>query len=81
MVFLFYIYSYIYIYIYTDTNQIALLYSLACAGNDDTYQCVCAGNCVIHIRTNRAMCALYKKILDLLYEESISGESNGRASL
>ena len=31
--------------------------------NDDTYQCICAGNCVIQIRTNRARCALYKKIL------------------
>ena len=48
--------------------------------NDDTYQCVCAGNCVIH-RTNRARCALCKKILDLLTEESVSGESSGRASL
>ena len=36
--------------------------------NDDTYRFVCAGNCV-------------KKILDLLNEESVSGESSGRASL
>ena len=28
------------------------------------------------IRTNRARCALYKKILDLLDEESVSGESS-----
>ena len=27
------------------------------------------------------MCALYKKIPDLLNEESLSGESSGRASL
>ena len=40
--------------------------------NDDTYRCVCVGNCV---RTNRARCALYKKILDLLDEESVSGEA------
>ena len=32
------------------------------------------------IRINRARCALYKKILDLLDEESVSGESSGRAS-
>ena len=32
-------------------------------------------------QTNRARCALYKKVLDLLNEESISGESSGRASL
>ena len=36
---------------------------------------------VSSVRTNRARCALYKKILDLLDEESISGESSGRASL
>ena len=48
--------------------------------NDDTYRCVCVGNCV-PIRTNRARCALNKKILDLLDEESISGESSGRVSL
>ena len=29
---------------------------------------------VSSIRTNRARCALYKKILDLLNEESVSGE-------
>ena len=33
---------------------------------------------VSSIRTNRAKCALYKKILDLLDEESVSGESNVR---
>ena len=37
--------------------------------------CVHAGNCVIQD------CALYKKMLDLLDEESVSGESSGRASL
>ena len=36
---------------------------------------------VSSIRTNRARCTLYKKILDLFDEESISGESSGRASL
>ena len=36
---------------------------------------------VSSIRTNRARCALYKKILDLLNEESISGMRSGRASL
>ena len=36
---------------------------------------------VSSIRTNRARCALYKKILDLLIIESVSGESSGRASL
>ena len=30
---------------------------------------------VSSIRTNRARCALYKKILDLLDEESISGKA------
>ena len=33
---------------------------------------------VSSIRTNRARCALYKKILDLLDEERVSGESSGR---
>ena len=33
------------------------------------------------IQTNRARCALYKKMLDLFYEESVSGESSGGASL
>ena len=33
------------------------------------------------IRTNRARCALYKEKIYLLVEESISGESSGRASL
>ena len=36
---------------------------------------------VSYIWTNRALCALYKKILDLLEEESVSRESSGRASL
>ena len=36
---------------------------------------------VSSICTNRARCALYKKILDLLDEESVSGESSGGASL
>ena len=49
--------------------------------NHDTYRCLCAGNTVSSIRTNRAKCALYKKILDLLNEESVSGESSGRAGL
>ena len=31
--------------------------------------------------TNRARCALNKKILNLLNEESVSGGSSGRASL
>ena len=33
---------------------------------------------VSSIRTNRARCALHKKILDLLDEENVSGESSGR---
>ena len=33
---------------------------------------------VLSLQTNRARCALYKKILDLLDEESVSGESSGR---
>ena len=41
---------------------------------------VCNRNCVI-LRTNRARCALNKEIFDLLNEESVSGESSGRASL
>ena len=36
---------------------------------------------VLSIQTNRARCALCKKILDLLNEESVFGESSGRASL
>ena len=36
---------------------------------------------VSSISTNRARCALCKKILDLLDEESVSGESSDRASL
>ena len=35
---------------------------------------------VSSIWTSRARCALYKKILDLFNEESVSGESSGRAS-
>ena len=34
---------------------------------------------VSSIRTIRARCAFYKKILDLLNEESIAGESSGKA--
>ena len=48
--------------------------------NDDTYRCICASH-VSFIQTNRARCTLYKKILYLLNEESVSGESSGRASL
>ena len=33
-----------------------------------------------HPPTNRVRCALNKEILDLLNDESISGESSGRAS-
>ena len=33
------------------------------------------------IQTNRARCILYKKILDLFDEESVSVESSGRLSL
>ena len=36
---------------------------------------------VSSIRTIRAMFAFYKKILDLLDEETVSGESSGRVSL
>ena len=36
---------------------------------------------VSSIRTNRARCALYKKILDLVDEESVSGACSDRASL
>ena len=36
---------------------------------------------VSSIRTNRARCALYKKLLDLVDEESFSGALSGRASL
>ena len=46
----------------------------------NTYQCVCAGNCVI-LRTNRTRCALYMKILDLLDEESVFWSTVVRASL
>ena len=35
---------------------------------------------VSSIRTNRARCTFYKKILGLLDEESVSGESSGTAS-
>ena len=47
--------------------------------NDDTYHCVFVT--VLVSSTNRAMCALYKDILHLLNEESISGARSGRASL
>ena len=36
---------------------------------------------VSSIWTNRTRYTLYKKILDLLEEENVSGESSGRASL
>ena len=36
---------------------------------------------VSSIQTNRSRCALYKKIFDLLDEESISGARSGKASL
>ena len=36
---------------------------------------------VSSIRTNRARCVLNRKILDLLDEESVSGESIGRVNL
>ena len=48
--------------------------------NYDTYQCVCAV-IVSSIWTNRARCILYKKILDLLDEESVSEACSGRTSL
>ena len=35
---------------------------------------------VSSIPTSRARCTFYKNLIDLLDEESISGESNGRAS-
>ena len=35
----------------------------------------------VTLQTNRARCALNKKILDLLDEESISGVRSGRAGL
>ena len=41
---------------------------------------VCDRNWVIP-RTNRARCALYRDIIDLLDEESVSGARSGRASL
>ena len=49
--------------------------------NDDTLTDAFVRVIVSFSRTNRARCALYMKILDLLDEESISGESSGRASL
>ena len=50
--------------------------------NDDTYRMILTDAFVrLPIRTNRARCVLFKKILDLLDEENISGESSGRASL
>ena len=45
--------------------------------NDDLFVQVIVSS----IRTNRASCALYKEIFDLLDEESVSGESSGRGSL
>ena len=42
--------------------------------NDDVFVQVIVSS----IRTNRARCALYKKNVDLLDKESISGESSGR---
>ena len=44
-----------------------------------SYRCYVRILCTV--RTNRARCALYEKMLDLLDEESIAGESCGRASL
>ena len=41
---------------------------------------LCDHNCVI-LWTNRARWAIYRKILDLLDEESVSGARSGRASL
>ena len=49
--------------------------------NDDTYRFICAGNCVIHPRQIEQGTHYIKKILDLLEEENVSGESSGRASL
>ena len=40
---------------------------------------LCDRNCVI-LRTNRARCALYKAILDLLDKESVSGTHSDRES-
>ena len=36
---------------------------------------------VSSIRTNRACCTLYKKTLDLLNKESVSGVCSGRVNL
>ena len=46
--------------------------------NEDTYRSVCVDN---HPPINRTRCTIYNKILNLLNEESVSGESSGRASL
>ena len=35
----------------------------------------------VTLRTNRVECTLYRKIIDLLDEESVSGARSGRASL
>ena len=51
-------------------------YRYFCAGKVSSVRVV-----VSSVQTNRARCALYEKMLDLLDEESISGESCGRASL
>ena len=45
--------------------------------NDDVFVQVIVSS----IRTNRARCALNRKILDLLDEESVSGESISRVNL
>ena len=50
------------------------------SSNDDTSDAF-VGVIVSSIQTNRARCALYKKFLYLLDEESVSGESSGRTSL
>ena len=48
---------------------------------NNTYRCICAG-VIIHPSGQIEQGAQYNtKILDLLDEESISGESSGRASL
>ena len=42
---------------------------------------LCDHNYCVILQTNRARCALYRKILDLLDEEIISGARSGRTSL
>ena len=49
--------------------------------NDDAYRCDCVTVIVVILRTNRARCASYEKILDLLNKESVSGARSDRASL